>query len=89
MTMWRTYRLRGWTLDRLIEGALVEYNERFGVPPQRMFVPPCQVEQAANLVPEGVEVKGNGGALTGEVWLAEPDATMPEARAAWAQGSLL
>ena len=85
---WHTYRRPGWTLKRLITNALADYESRFGVPAQRMFVSPRQVAAAADLVPAGVEVKGNGGTLRGEVWLS---ATKPEPEppsTAWTQRKL-
>ena len=87
---WHTYRQRGWTLKRLLTAALADYEFRFGVPAQRMLVPPDQVEQAADLVPEGVEIKANGGTLTGEVWLAaEPELEPQQSPSpAWTQTSL-
>jgi len=85
---WHTYRQPGWTLNRLIPAALADYNSRFGVPAQRMFVSPRQVEQAASLVPEGVEVKGNGGTLIGEVWLADAKPEPEPPSTAWTQRKL-
>ena len=85
---WHTYRQRGWTLKRLITASLADYEFRFGVPAQRMFVPPRQVAAAAEIAPEGVEVKGNGGTLTGEVWLAAKSEPEPEPEPAWTQTSL-
>ena len=55
-----------------------------------MFVPPRQVAAAAEIAPEGVEVKGNGGTLTGEVWLADakPEPEPEPQSPAWTQTSL-
>ena len=86
---WRTYRQPDWTLEHLITAALADYSNRHGgIQARRMFVPPGQVEAAAALVPLGVEVKGNGGVLTGEIFLRDPEPEPEPETPAWAQISL-
>ena len=88
---WRTYRQPDWTLKHLITAALADYATRHGgVPARHMFVPLCQVEDSAALVPPGVEVKGNGGVLRGEVFLRDPEPNPePEPETpAWTQTTL-
>lgn len=67
-THWLTYR-GSHDLERLVPKALEFYKKHYDGLPPCIRVHTSLVEATRAHVPDGIEVQGNGGTLTGEIWL--------------------
>jgi len=80
ITTWLVYRPTGATVQQRITAALTDYERRYHARPTALCIHPTLTGQARALtVCAGLDITGNGGTLSQEVWLPKPERLVQEA----------